>query len=133
MSRYEYQKEYRKKNSERLRRYRDSRKEITRKTDKEHYYRTKDRHREIVFKRKYGISFEDYLHLTEIQFGNCAICGKKETVLSKNGDIKLLAVDHNHTTLKVRGLLCQRCNQAIGLLDEDTQVLMNAIKYLQSC
>jgi hypothetical protein len=59
------------------------------------------------------------------QDGVCAICG---------GDCmtgKSLAVDHDHDTGKIRGLLCQRCNQAIGLLDHDVDKMLSAITYLR--
>jgi hypothetical protein len=44
---------------------------------------------------------------------------------------KLFAWDHDHTTNQVRGILCERCNRAIGLLRDDVDVLKNAIKYLE--
>ena len=59
----------------------------------------------------------------EKQGGCCAICGG----VNVNG--RRLAVDHEHETGKVRGLLCDKCNLAIGLFD-DINNLASAIKYL---
>lgn len=58
------------------------------------------------------------------QGGTCAICHGTETV-------GRLAVDHCHSTGRVRGLLCTNCNQAIGKLKDDSQLLRNAINYLE--
>lgn len=58
------------------------------------------------------------------QMGLCSICQKPEC------NIKL-AVDHDHETGKVRGLLCKRCNMAIGLLDDDPHVVTRAALYLK--
>ena len=62
--------------------------------------------------------------LTE-QGNACAICG------GQNGERKL-AVDHNAVTGQVRGLLCTRCNNALGGFLHDSDLLGRAIKYLQS-
>ena len=54
----------------------------------------------------------------------CDICGKEES----NGFD--LAVDHNHKTGKIRGLLCRKCNTGIGLFQDSTELLAKAIEYL---
>lgn len=74
--------------------------------------------------RQYGITEGDYWEMFERQLGLCAICHKPES------DIKL-AVDHDHETGEVRGLLCKRCNMAIGLLGDDPHVVTNAALYLK--
>jgi hypothetical protein len=63
------------------------------------------------YRRKslYGVTEEQFQAMLKGQNNACGICKK----------VKPLGVDHNHTTGKVRGLLCQKCNHAIGLLDED--------------
>ena len=81
---------------------------------------------ESEIKRLYGITIEEYNELKEKQNNKCAICGTDEKNL-----IKKLAVDHCHTTGKVRGLLCRKCNSGIGFLQDDIEVLTNAIKYLK--
>ena len=76
-------------------------------------------------KRDYGVSIEQYNELFTKQNGNCSICGKNQSVIDRR-----LCVDHRHSDGKIRGLLCGRCNMAIGLLDDSTDLLADAIKYL---
>jgi hypothetical protein len=84
-------------------------------------------------KRVYKITLEGYQDLFKIQGGVCAICRNPETIAdTKNGLIRDLAVDHDHKTGRVRGLLCRRCNQAMGLLNEDRDLLQQMIDYLSS-
>lgn len=81
--------------------------------------------------RRYGITEEDYDRLLELQDGRCAICRQAETTNANNGErLKLLAVDHDHQTGQVRGLLCAQCNKGIGNLREDPVILQNALDYL---
>ena len=75
--------------------------------------------------RKYGITPEQYAEMLFLQGGVCAICG------GDNADERKLAVDHNHKTGKVRGLLCNNCNRAIGLLKDNLEVVNNLLSYLQ--
>ena len=77
----------------------------------------------MVFKRVYGISLEDYDVMFERQGGACAIC--KRTGVT-------LCVDHCHLTGEVRGLLCIRCNSAIGFCSDDPALLQAAAAYLQA-
>ena len=74
-------------------------------------------------KRTYGISYEEYCRMFDEQEGKCAIC--------HNYSERRLDVDHNHTTNKVRQLLCSNCNTAIGLVDENIVILENIIAYLK--
>lgn len=76
-------------------------------------------------KREYGISEDQYYQLVKKQNSKCKIC--KLTV-----DELKFHVDHCHKTKKVRGLLCNKCNQAIGLFNEDPTIIKNAIKYLNA-
>jgi hypothetical protein len=75
-------------------------------------------------KSKFQLSFEEYEELFKKQKGLCAICGQEE----KN---RRLSVDHCHTTLRVRGLLCRTCNLGISYFMDDVLLLMKAIKYLK--
>lgn len=80
-------------------------------------------------KRAYNISLDDYKKIFISQNGKCAICGTEENI--KRGKYRLnLFVDHCHKTNKIRGLLCQKCNQALGLFKDSTEYLEIAIKYL---
>jgi hypothetical protein len=82
--------------------------------------------------KKYGITLEDYEALHNAQAGVCAICGRPETTRNPKCGMKSLAVDHCHTTGKVRGLLCHNCNRGIGHLQESPEVMAAAVKYLSS-
>ena len=77
-------------------------------------------------RRKFGISLDGYSAMLEAQDGGCAISGRPEP---EGGS---LHVDHDHETGAVRGLLCFRCNGALGQLDEDVERLADAIAYLDS-
>lgn len=86
----------------------------------------------------YGISGEMYRSLVKEQGGVCRICGKVETATHQSGAVRRLSVDHDHRCCPgkkscgkcVRGLLCARCNSAIGLFDEDPAILHAAVQYL---
>ena len=76
--------------------------------------------------RRYGLSHEDYDALCAEQENRCAICGTHACTTGR-----LLAVDHNHETGKVRGLLCLPCNVSLGNMKDDPALLRNAIAYLE--
>lgn len=63
--------------------------------------------------------------MVERQGGGCAICHRGPS----KGTARLY-VDHDHDTDKVRGLLCQQCNSALGLLQDDPTIVYNAYTYL---
>ena len=70
---------------------------------------TKEWKKYYSLKKKYNLTEEDFLYLLEKQQNKCYICGKH------NSDIlRGLAVDHDHITGKIRGLLCSKCNSALG-------------------
>lgn len=64
----------------------------------------------------YGLSEVEYAAMLGDQGGVCAACGSPEEwpLPRKPGTVRPLSVDHDHETGKVRGLLCARCNIAIG-------------------
>lgn len=70
--------------------------------------------RNTNLKKKYGITFEDYTQMLTEQSSGCAICG-----LGLVEGKKLFPVDHDHITGKVRGILCFKCNIALGLLKDN--------------
>lgn len=80
-------------------------------------------------KRVYGITLEQYNEMLLAQGNCCAIC--KSTNNGKHGETdKLFAVDHDHKTGKVRGLLCSSCNVTLGLIKEKVSTLVEMISYL---
>lgn len=76
--------------------------------------------------RTYNITERELDNLYNKQSSKCAICGIHE----KNTDKKSLCVDHDHTTGKIRGLLCDDCNVALGRFKDNIDNLKNAIRYL---
>lgn len=77
--------------------------------------------------RKYGLTYEQFEQMLKDHFYQCAICG-----FEYDGNKAMFPfIDHNHKTGKVRGLLCSKCNFAIGQLNDDTRLLKRAIKYLE--
>lgn len=85
----------------------------------------KQKSREYKLKRRYGIDLEDYNRLLKQQKGKCAIC--KEVPKKDH-----LCVDHNHKTLAVRGLLCNNCNTALGMFQDDPLLIKRAADYLKA-
>lgn len=81
-----------------------------------------DQKRDKHLRYKYGISVGEYQRLHNAQEGLCGIC---------RNHTEILDVDHDHETGEVRGLLCRRCNQGIGLLGESIETLHSAIDYLE--
>jgi hypothetical protein len=77
----------------------------------------------------FDLTLEQYEEMHEKQDGKCAICKNPETQL-RGGKVKKLAVDHNHSTGKIRGLLCSDCNMGIGKLKDDYKILRQAADYL---
>lgn len=77
--------------------------------------------------RYYGITPEEDNTMLQKQNGGCAICGEKQNTRHT----QKLYVDHNHKTGKVRGLLCHKCNHAIGNADDDPRLLRLMIGYLE--
>jgi hypothetical protein len=71
-----------------------------------------------------------YENLLATQHGLCAICQRPETRM-QSGRPSRLAFDHDHSTGRIRGLLCHGCNTFLGLAREDPTVLTAAIDYLR--
>ena len=80
---------------------------------------------------KVNCDMETYESLFEQQSGVCAICGKPETRKTQTGGVSSLAVDHDHKTGAIRGLLCMTCNNALGHFYDSIELLENAIRYLK--
>lgn len=78
--------------------------------------------RAYLLKRKYRLTPEERAAMIEERRGCCEICGMYQ------GD--RLEVDHNHTTGKVRGMLCHNCNSGLGMFGDDVELLSNARSYL---
>lgn len=79
----------------------------------------------------YGICGEDFRALIKAQEGRCAACGKGETAIGRTGKVRTLSIDHCHKTGRVRGLLCHKCNIALGCVDDNPQALRRLAAYLE--
>jgi RecJ-like exonuclease len=84
-------------------------------------YYPKEKKRDATLRQRYGISQKEYEYLYRRQDGRCAICERKKA---------RLAVDHCHKTGIVRGLLCDSCNQILGIWGDRLQCAENAVSYL---
>lgn len=76
--------------------------------------------------RKYRLTPEGYGELLEKQAGCCAICGRR----AQDSTGKILSVDHDHETGRVRGLLCSHCNRGLGHFLDSEHLLRAAAAYL---
>jgi hypothetical protein len=119
----ERQREYERNNPEIIKRNRDRHKET------EKFAATRFR---LHIARKFSLTVEQYNEILASQGGVCKIC-RKQCDRRRNGLTKALAplcVDHDHKTGAVRGLLCSKCNSALGLVNDDVETLRRAIDYL---
>jgi len=105
-----------------------------------------EEHAEEVFeghlKRKYGISLAEYDVLMIVQEDLCAICRQPEKRRGSGGKVGLrgpktdhirrLAVNHDHITGQVRGLICHDCNVTMGFLNESPERLAQVLHYMES-
>lgn len=93
---------------------------------KARYRKGPDQYWASVLRTRYGLSVDDYESMLADQRGVCAAC--KECALEHGR--KRLCVDHDHRTGRVRGLLCGRCNRAIGLFDDNPWRAIGLFAYL---
>lgn len=87
-----------------------------------HNRKTPDGRASYRRRRKYGLSDEEFAIMQQSQGGRCLICHAKP---------KVLVIDHDHVSGVVRGLLCHRCNVALGWMNDDATNLARAAKYLR--
>jgi len=84
---------------------------------------------EKVYKKfiwPYGITLEEYNQMFAEQDGCCKICKRHQSEFKGR-----LNIDHCHSTGRVRSLLCNQCNQALGLVRENKEVVKNMLEYLK--
>ena len=88
-----------------------------------------------IFK-EFGITVDEYNCMHDAQKGRCKLCGQPESSpgnsLWGNTGPRRLAVDHNHITNVIRGLLCSNCNRALGLFRDNCQLLRRAVIYIET-
>jgi thiol-disulfide isomerase/thioredoxin len=100
--------------------------EVLRKGKERYKLTTPEIRRRRKLMHRYGITMEDYEKKWNEQEGVCAICFKPE-----QGKKRFLSVDHCHKTDKVRGLLCDNCNNILGRAKDDYLILLSASTYLE--
>lgn len=83
--------------------------------------------RDYILKYRYDLSLEDYNNKLKNQNYSCAICKRDSREMTY-----YLHVDHNHTTGKVRGLLCSPCNTYLGYIRDNPEVYHNGLTYLEA-
>lgn len=124
----EYHKQWRAKNREKCnaanRRWNKKNPEKRKQIARESYHRRKEQY--VAYRRHYrtGCDLDTYTARWNEQGGRCAICGSPPFKAH-------LDADHDHKTGKVRGLLCNRCNTALGNFQEDVEILRKASSYLE--
>lgn len=74
---------------------------------------------------RYGLTWQAYLNMVTSQSSGCAICGSFLFSSERNSH-----VDHDHKTGKVRAILCRKCNMALGLMDEDVEIVLKMANYI---
>lgn len=122
----ERQKRWRERNPEKVKEKHKKYAEKNKERCKEYYSNNKDKAFERYLKNTYQMSVEEYETSLKNQSELCAIC-KSKCVSGKK-----LAVDHNHDTGQIRGLLCCKCNRGLGNFNDNLDLLEQAVLYLKT-
>lgn len=133
----EYSREYYAINSERIKKLNGDRKrkylklhpEKSRESSRKYRASHPGKQASLDRKKKYGVTEEDFSVMISAQQGKCKICGVAMKMHGRTSGDRC-CVDHDHTTNKVRGLLCHKCNGLLGKCNDNPRVLMCAIDYL---
>ena len=98
------------------------------------YIATSEYRRNWQLKKKYGLKVGEFEAFWVVCRGRCFICDKtmKMPTKTRGQGLDTAAVDHDHTTGKVRGLLCSACNKALGLFKDDKNIIKKALKYISN-
>lgn len=91
---------------------------------------THERKREKWLKHKYNITYKQYEDMYIAQDKKCAICKCDIYIDKRDNSHTTACIDHCHKTGRIRGLLCNHCNRALGLLKEDKNIIRNMEKYI---
>lgn len=83
--------------------------------------------RNTHLKKKFGMTIEEVDHMFLAQGSKCAACGESDLRIAAK-----FCVDHCHERQKVRGILCYRCNVALGLVKDSKQTLLGLVAYLSN-
>jgi len=92
----------------------------------------KDKRKNGMLKFKFNLTLDEYNIMLKNQDGICKICSMPETARKNNSDeVRMLSVDHDHNTGQIRGLLCNKCNRALGHYEATKPRAQDFEKYLQ--
>ena len=83
--------------------------------------------RKSQLKTRYGISLEQFAEMVDQINSQCPIC--KSELIFGTMEARTAVIDHNHDTNRVRGIICNNCNRALGFLP-NKEVLLSAVAYL---
>ncbi len=83
------------------------------------------------FKAADSLDPDAYKMMREEQEDKCKICHKEETAKGRGGKLRPLSVDHDHSSKKIRGLLCHTCNVLLGNAKDSIRLLLSAVDYLK--
>jgi hypothetical protein len=114
---YEYKRQWSKDNRERE------------KAQKRRWYAANPSRRRVQDWKRRGIAlaWSDWQAMLTVQHNLCAVCGEPEG----KGRMETFALDHDHKTGQIRGILHRRCNVALGLMQDDSELLRRAARYLE--
>ncbi len=121
----ENQKQYNKMNKEKIKQYPCNSPENRKMIDDKYRKNNPDKIKDYKLRKNYGITLDEYNIIFNRQEGKCCICGVHQDELTK-----ILVVDHDHCTGKIRGLLCDKCNRGLGHFNDDIELLQKAVNYL---
>ena len=80
--------------------------------------------------RNYGLTLDEVNVLYDKADHKCELCGSEGFIMGDNGHTRLLVVDHCHATGAIRGILCHNCNRALGLMQDNPEVLRKAAEWV---
>lgn len=98
---------------------------------RDYYKANRQRYLDWDLERKFGITRQELDAMSEAQDHKCKLCDQPETSKVR-GKVRRLAIDHCHETGKIRGLLCTKCNNALGAFKDNPSLLEKAAEYLRS-
>lgn len=106
--------------------YKEQNKERLQEIKKREYAKNKQRYKDQIREKQYGLPRGGFDKMLHEQNGECYICGALH-INEKKG----LHLDHNHSTSKIRKLLCRKCNSILGYSNESINILKKCINYLE--
>ena len=100
-----------------------------------YYYNNKCKHMvhayKYVLKTKYNLTVEQFTAMHSDQQGSCLVCEQSIDNVFTGVEGKKSAVDHCHSTGKIRGLLCKTCNSGLGSLKDSPELLRKGADYIE--